>query len=149
MLARRRLRRQMPAPSQRLRRIPRRPRANYGIQYNGLVDGYYLFQTQNPKEQRNLITGRVYDVRHNTPTLAMAELNVFQNAKPHGLGFKATLVTGDDTDINHYDFEGASRGQGEARFKNIQQLYGTYSFGTDGSGADFGKFVTPFGYETD
>ncbi len=119
---------------------------NYGIQYNGLVDGYYLFQFRNPKEASTL-TGRIYDVRINSPALAMAELNVFRNPRPWSLGFKTTLVAGDATDINHYDFEGASGGKGEARFKNVQQLYGTYAFGRDGSGIDFGKFVTPFGYE--
>ena len=98
-------------------------------------------------ETRPRLTGRVYDVRNDSPALAMAELNVFQNPRPGALGFKATLVTGDATDINHYDFEGASGGQGEARFKNLQQLYGSYAFGTDGAGVDVGKFVTPFGYE--
>ncbi len=122
------------------------PAANYRIQYNGLVDGYYLFQTRNAKSGTTL-TGRVYDLRQTTLTLAMAEINVFQNARPSGIGFKATLVTGDDTDINHYDFEGASGGRGEAQFKNIQQLYGTYALGADGAGLDFGKLVTPFGYE--
>lgn len=125
--------------------VPTAP--NYGIQYNGLVDGYFLFQSRNPKDS-STITGRVYDVRNDSPTLAMAELNVFENPRPWSLGFKATLVAGDDTDINHYDFEGASGGKGEARFKNLQQLYGSYAFGRDGAGIDIGKFVTPFGYET-
>ena len=125
---------------------PAPPASNYRTQYNGFVDGYYLFQFRNPKDVPT-ISGRVYDVRNDSPALSMAELNVFQNPRPHSLGFKVTLVAGDATDVNHYDFGGASGGKGEARFKNLQQLYGSYSFGTDGSGVDFGKLVTPFGYE--
>jgi hypothetical protein len=125
---------------------PATPPPNYGIQYNGLIDGYYLFNFNNPKDV-SAGGGHYYDVRHNSPALSLAELNVFQNAKPQGIGFKATLITGDTADLNHYDFQGASRGLGEARYKNVQQLYGTYSFSADGAGVDFGKFYTPFGYE--
>ena len=120
------------------------PPPNYAIQYNGLVDGYFLYQFSNPKDATSL-TGRVYDVRHLTPALALAELNVFQNAKPGGLGFKATLIAGDTADINHGGL--GVGGTGEGRFKNVQQLYGTYAFQGAGGGIDFGKFYTPFGYE--
>lgn len=123
------------------------PPPNYNVQYNGLVDGYYLFNFRNPKDISAGGGHPYYDTRHNAPTLSLAELNVFKNAKPGGFGFKATLIAGDTADINHYDFLGASKGLGEARFKNVQQLYGTYSFGADGAGLDFGKFYTPFGYE--
>ena len=120
---------------------------NYNVQYNGLLDGYYLFNFNNPK---NVTAGGgepYYDNRHNSPSLSLAELNVFKTARPSAFGFKATLMTGDTADINHYDFEGASRGLGEARYKNVQQLYATYALGGDGAGVDFGKFYTPFGYE--
>ena len=120
---------------------------NYNIQYNGLVDGYYLFNFRNPKNVSAGAGEPYYDIRHNSPSLSLAELNVFKTARPSSFGFKATLMTGDTADINHYDFEGASRGLGEARFKNVQQLYGTYALGGDGAGIDFGKFYTPFGYE--
>ncbi len=120
---------------------------NYNLQYNGLIDAYYLFNFRNPK---NVSAGGghpFYDIRHNSPALSLAELNVFKTARPSGFGFKATLMTGDTADINHGDFQNASRGLGEARFKNVQQLYGTYALGGDGAGIDFGKFYTPFGYE--
>jgi len=126
---------------------PAAPPPNYKLQYNGLIDGYYLFNLANPK---NISAGgghAYYDIRHNSPTLALAELNVFQNAPPRRFGYKVTFLAGDAAGLNDNDFQGASRGLGEARFKNIQQLYGTYAFGTDGSGVDFGKFYTPFGYE--
>jgi hypothetical protein len=118
---------------------------NYGIQYNGLIDGYYLFNFRNPKDSGgNPSAGHYYDIRHNSPALSLAELNVFKNAKPNGFGFKATLTVGDTADINHY---GVGISTGEARFKAVQQLYGTYALGADGAGVDFGKFYTPFGYE--
>jgi hypothetical protein len=126
---------------------PATPPVNYNVQYNGLIDGYYLFNFHNPK---NVSAGGgepYYDNRHNSPSLALAELNVFKTARPSAFGFKATFIAGDTADINHYDFEGASRGLGEARYKNVQQLYGTYALGGDGAGIDFGKFYTPFGYE--
>lgn len=128
-----------PAPEQ----APNTP--NYNFQYNGLIDGYYLFQFHNPRDT-NVLTGRVYDVRHNTPALALAEVNLLKNARPGGFGFKATLTVGDVADINHADFQGGNSGRGEARFKNVQQLYGTYAF-AGGGGIDVGKFYTPFGYE--
>ncbi len=117
---------------------------NYNIQYNGLVDGYYLFNFRNPKSISLGGGHPYYDTRHNSPALSLAELNVFKTAKPSGFGFKATLMTGDTADINHY---GVGSSVGEARFKNVQQLYGTYALGGDGAGIDFGKFYTPFGYE--
>ena len=120
------------------------PPPNYKLQYNGLIDGYYLFNFHNPK---NISIGggeTYYDTRHNSPALSLAELNVFQNAAPKSFGYKATFMTGDTADINHF---GVGSSLGEARYKNVQQLYGTYAFGADGSGVDFGKFYTPFGYE--
>ncbi len=126
---------------------PAAPPPNYKMQYNGLIDGYYLFNFNNPK---NITAGGghpYYDDRHNAPTIDLAEVNVFATAAPKKFGYKATFMVGDIADINHYDFQNASRGLGEARYKNVQQLYGTYAFGADGSGIDFGKFYTPFGYE--
>ena len=113
------------------------------MQYNGLIDGYYLFNFHNPKTV-SAGAGELYDIRHNSPALSLAEINVFANAAPGKFGYKATLITGDTADLNH---GGLGLTTGEARFKNVQQLYGTYAFGADGSGVDFGKFYTPFGYE--
>ena len=132
----------VPAPTQ-----PAAPDAaaappNYNIQYNGLIDGYYLFNFNNPKTSSG--GGHYYDIHHNSPTISLAELNVFQNAKPNALGFKATFTVGDTADLNHF---GVGSSTGEARFKTVQQLYGTYALGAGGAGVDFGKFYTPFGYE--
>jgi len=115
------------------------PAPNYNVQTAGLIDGYYEYQFNNPKSAT--IAGRPYDFRHNTPTLSLAELNVFKVAKPGGFGFKATLGAGDTADIN-----GGGNALYEGRYKAFLQGYGTYSF-DGGAGIDFGKFYTPFGYE--
>lgn len=121
---------------------PATPPPNYGLQYNGLFDGYYLFQFHNPKDA-DAINGRAYDIRHDSPTLALGELNVFENPHPSSFGFKATLDVGDTANIN----AGGSGSTGEARFRSLGQLYGTYAIGGSGAGVDFGKFYSPFGYE--
>ena len=138
-----------PAPTQPAAAAPAAPAAppNYKLQYNGLIDGYYLFNFHNPKNVSAGAGEPYYDTRHNSPTLTLAELNVFQNAAPGKFGYKATLMIGDTADIGHFDYQGASHGLGEARFKAEQQIYATYAFNAAGAGVDFGKFYTPFGYE--
>ncbi len=125
------------------------PPPNYNVQTAGFLDGYYLYQFNNPKNA--IITGRTYDFRHNTPTLALAELNVFKTPKPGGFGFKTTLGAGDIADVNAGGFPTAagyvdSLSKYEGRYKSLLQAYGTYS-AASGAGIDFGKFYTPFGYE--
>jgi len=124
-----------PAPA------PASPPPNYNIQYNGLFDGYYLYQFENPKQQVLVDPIRFYDNRHNTPTLALGELNVLKNPKPGGFGFKTTLGAGDIATAN-----GGGAGTLESRFQSIMQGYGTYAL-PGGGGVDFGKFYTPIGYE--
>jgi hypothetical protein len=139
----------LPAPTQPAPVAPAAaptPPPNYGLQYNGLFDGYYLLQFHNPKDAET-ITGRVYDVRNDSPTLALGELNVFENPRPNSLGFKLTLDVGDNANINVNQPANNSSNRGEARFKALGQAYGTYALGGSGAGVDFGKFFTPFGYE--
>ena len=81
------------------------------------------------------------------PTLALGELNIFENPRPSSFGFKATLDVGDTADINAVGDRQQPATPAEARFKNLGQLYGTYAIGGNGSGVDFGKFYSPFGYE--
>ncbi len=135
---------------------PAAPPPNYKIQYNGLIDGYIQYQANNPHGTLlQTATGGLYNGAYNarikTPTLQLAELNVFNNPKPGGFAFKTTLIAGDVADQNHVNFNyqtGSSVGSGgEAQFKNIQQLYGSYAFAGVGGGVDVGKFYTPFGYE--
>lgn len=129
------------------------PPPNYKIQYNGLIDGYLQYSTQNPRGNMldSGIASGAYNTRVKTPTLQLAELNVFSTPRPHGFGFKTTLIAGDAANQNHANFNYATGATissgGEAQFKNIQQLYGTYAFAGSGGGVDLGKFYTPFGYE--
>jgi hypothetical protein len=129
---------------------PATPPPNYKLQWSGLVDGYIMYDANNPHSsslnQGNIIpTDNSYAVRINTPTLTLAEINFWEAPKPNGLGFKATLQAGDTTDIDHDAFAGESSSEG--RYKAVQQLYGTYALGGNGAGIDFGKFYTPYGYE--
>ncbi len=111
---------------------------------SGLIDGYYAFNTTANK--LSTTSGGAYVVKNATPTIALAELNISQ-APPTvgGFGYKATLTVGDTADINHASYLSPVTTR-EGRYKNIQQLYGTY-LSASGYGVDFGKFYTPFGYE--
>jgi len=116
----------------------------------GLVDGYYSYVMSNPKGVGNgIVTGTPdYALRHATPTLSLAEVNLtYAPPAAGGFGYKATLVSGDtaDSDVGNYP-GGYGANTREARFANIQQLYATWAF-AKGGGVDVGKFVTPFGYE--
>lgn len=139
-----------PAPTQPATPAAAAAPPNYKLQYNGLIDGYYLYNVKNPKNVSYGGGEPYYDTRHNSPALSLAELNVFANAAPKKFGYKATFMTGDTADINHLvPLVGSTsvNDTGEGRYKNVQQLYCTYSFSADGAGIDFGKFYTPFGYE--
>lgn len=126
-----------PPPKQ----MPVAPAPN--IVATGEIDGYYQYQTTSPTQGQPL-NGRIYAFRHNTPALRLAWLDVYHTAAPGGFGFKASLATGDAADR---DVPDASSGVGESRFKNVAQLYGTYT-ATNGFTVDFGKFLSPYGYDT-
>lgn len=143
---------QQPAP-QAPNAPPPAPPPNYGLQYNGYLEFYYLFQFKNPKftapgfTNNNLGYPRVPDIRHNTPSLDYAEFNVFQKPRPNSFGFTATLAAGDNADEttggNTVGGPLDVSGLGETRFRNVQQLYLTYALGGSGSGIDMGKWYGP------
>jgi hypothetical protein len=110
--------------------------------YQGLFDAYYLYDGNLPKGAPSAdITGFNYDAKASTPTIALAELNIAKAAPANGgLGFKTTLMAGDDVNQIY------AAGTNEARYQNIQQLYITLA-AKSGAGLDIGKFYTPFGYE--
>ena len=121
------------------------PAAAPKVQYSGIFDGYYAYQFNNPKT--NLLGFRNYDFRHNTPTLALGELNVFMAPTPEKVTFKATLGAGDIAETNGGGGYGASASAThEGQFKSLMQAYVTYT-AKSGAGVDFGKFYTPIGYE--
>jgi len=109
----------------------------------GEIDGYYQYQTTSPTQGQPL-NGRIYAFRHNTPALRLAWLDVYHTAAPGGFGFKASLAAGDAADR---DVPDAGSGVGESRFKSVAQLYGTYT-APGGFTVDFGKFLSPYGYDT-
>ncbi|HEY3329723.1 MAG TPA: outer membrane beta-barrel protein [Capsulimonadaceae bacterium] len=112
---------------------------------SGLFDGYYSYTSESHKQSVVNPGAGAYVLRNGTPTIALAELNLTQAAPTAGgFGYKATFITGDTADINHGVFGGGNNR--ESRYKNVQQLYGTY-LTSAGYGVDFGKFYTPFGYE--
>lgn len=152
---------QTAAPAPAAPAAPASPPPNYNVQYTAFFDGYYGYQFSNPKD--NLDTA-VYDGRHDTPTLALGELNVFETPKPSALGFKLTIGAGDVADVNAgggvspstLNADGTVNTPGtfntapdsnEGQFKNLLQAYGTYAIGGSGAGIDFGKFYTPIGLE--
>ena len=110
------------------------------VSYSGLLDGSYQlnFQRQNPNATR------AFDY-HNNFALSLAEINVTRTAgKGLPIGLTGTFTLGDTPPVVQATEPGNRDG-----FKNIQQLYATYTphvLGRDVA-IDFGKFVTPFGVE--
>ena len=110
------------------------------VTYSGLLDGYYQinFQRKNPNPTR------AFDY-HNNFGFSLAELNVTRTAgKGLPFGFTGTFTLGDTPPVVQATEPGNRDG-----FKNIQQLYLTYTphlLGRDVA-IDFGKFVTSFGNE--
>lgn len=118
------------------------------LQVTGLVDMYYQYQFADPKHlPQNSLGTPEYNVRNNTPSLSLAELNLaIAPPSTGGSGFKATLIAGDTADLNVGGLGADPTTDKEATYKNIQQLYYTY-LSASGWGGDLGKFYTPFGYE--
>jgi hypothetical protein len=113
------------------------------ISVSGEIDGYYQYQTSSPTHGQ-VLNGRIYAFRQNTPTLRLAWLDVYHTPSPGGFGFKVSLAAGDAADR---DVPDANSGVGESRFKNVAQAYGSYT-ASNGFNIDFGKFLSPYGYDT-
>jgi hypothetical protein len=111
--------------------------------YQGLFDGYFAYDGNLPKGSSaptTQITGYDYAEQADTPTLALAELNIAKAAPAAGgLGFKSTLIAGETATLNVV-------GNDESRWENVQQLFVTYAL-ANGTTFEAGKFYTPFGYE--
>ena len=110
------------------------------VTYSGLLDGSYQinFQHQTPNATR------AFDY-HNNFALSLAEINVTRTAgRGLPIALTGTFTLGDTPPVVQATEPGNRDG-----FKNIQQLYATYTphvLGRD-IAIDFGKFVTPFGAE--
>ncbi len=89
--------------------------------------------------------GHAFDINDRDPSFSLGELNIVRTpGKGFPLGITATLTAGDTARIVHANEPG-----GTSSWQYLQQGYLTYTphlLGRDVT-IDFGKFVTPFGYE--
>jgi hypothetical protein len=115
---------------------------------SGLVDVYYGYNFNRPDKDPNILVFenqfRNFDTEHNQFSLNQAKL-VLTNTPDadHRIGFKLDLTFGPNAEI----VNGAEPG-GVGIFRNIQQAYLSY-LAPVGKGLqiDFGKYVTPHGFE--
>lgn len=108
-----------------------------GIDFSGLVDGYYNFNANHPPESTNGNQLRNFDYDANTFSLNMAKLTMAHDADP--VGFRIDLGFGKAFN------EILST---EPNFKHLEQAFVSWK-PTRGKGfeADFGEFVTSAGAE--
>jgi hypothetical protein len=110
---------------------------------SGFVDGYYGYNFNTPIT-RKAGPERTFDVQHNSFSLNLAELSFAKTptADSRG-GFRLDLDYGPTQDIVN-----ASEPSGPHVFRNIGQAYLSYQADVGkGLQIDFGKFVTPNGFE--
>ena len=110
---------------------------------SGFVDGYYSYNFNTPIT-RKAGPERTFDVQHNSFSLNLAELSFTKvpTADSRG-GFRLDLDYGPTQDIVN-----ATEPGGVGVWRNIGQAYLSYQADVGkGLQIDFGKFVTPFGYE--
>jgi Putative beta-barrel porin-2, OmpL-like. bbp2 len=108
-----------------------------GIDFSGLVDGYYNFNANHPPDSTNGNQLRNFDYDANTFSLNMAKLTMAHDADP--VGFRIDLGFGKAFDQILIT---------EPDFKHLEQAYVSWK-PTKGKGfeADFGEFVTSAGAE--
>ncbi|MBL0161481.1 MAG: porin [Bryobacterales bacterium] len=110
------------------------------VQFSGLIDGYYNYTPNHPASRTVLY--RNFDVRANSISLNMAELNL--DMAPEPLGFKLSLGAGRAFDLIHF----ADTANGFDSLRYVPQAYLSYKPVTaKGLQLDFGKFYTSAGAE--
>ena len=126
------------------------------ITYTGLADFYLGINFRSPSPASILTTtdgqkigidnvGRSFDINNLVPSLSLAELNIVRTeGKGIPFGITVTLTAGDTARIVHANEPG-----GTSAWQTFQQVYVTKSVNIlkHPITFDFGKFVTPFGYE--
>src|SRR5258708_3820838 len=117
-----------------------------GIDFSGLVDGYYLFNNNHPGPAPIQNTLYNFDVKANQFSLNMAKLSMSHAAEP--VGFQVDLGFGRAFDIIHAG-EAAASPDTPAIMRNIEQAFVSWKPKGKDSGfqMDFGKFVTSAGAE--
>ena len=108
-----------------------------GIDFSGLVDGYYNFNANHPPNNSNGNQLRNFDYDANTFSLNMAKLTMSHDPDP--VGFRVDLGFGKAFDQILSN---------DPSFKHLEQAYVSWK-PTKGKGfeADFGEFVTSAGAE--
>jgi hypothetical protein len=109
-----------------------------GIDFNGLLDGYYGLNSNHPASRTNQL--RNFDVMTSQFSLNMAKLVMEHSANP--LGFRVDLGFGKALDLVN------GSASSPAAFRNIEQAYVSYRPAhLKGLQLDFGKHVTMAGAE--
>jgi hypothetical protein len=110
-----------------------------GIDFSGLVDGYYSLNFNHPESRNNTL--RYFDAKANQFSLNMAKLTAEHTADP--VGFKLETIFGRAADLFH-----ATEPAGIEVYKHILQAYVSLKPASwKGVQFDFGKFVTTAGAE--
>lgn len=108
----------------------------------GNLDLYYQYGFNRPGTGTDL-SGRQYDIRHNSFSLAALQLNISGNPVANSkVGLTVQLIAGRNGEINNLAEPG-----GKERYKYIHQAYLSYPLTDSGWTIDLGKFLTPIGYE--
>jgi hypothetical protein len=110
---------------------------------SGFVDGYYQYNFNNPVTRQSG-QERTFDVFQNSFSLNLAELSFAKVPTPDSRGgFRIDLDYGHTQDIVNGNDPVATNG-----LNNVGQAYLSYQADVGkGLQIDFGKFVTPLGYE--
>lgn len=109
-----------------------------GINFSGLLDGYYSLNFNHPASRNNNL--RNFDVKANQFSLNMAKLTLERSPEP--VGFRLDLGFGKTFDIIH------STELAPDAFRYIEQAYVSLKPAkAKGLQVDFGKFVTNAGAE--
>ncbi|MCC6536848.1 MAG: porin [Bryobacterales bacterium] len=112
-----------------------------GIDFSGLIDGYYSINTNHPASRTNNL--RYYDARANQLSLNLAKFTAEKSADP--VGFKLDLGFGRGADLFN-SFEPIAENRNITR--NILQAYlSVKPPKAGGLQFDFGKFATSAGAE--
>jgi len=132
-----------PAPQAPQNAQPAAPAAPPEWVFSGFTDWYYQYKFQSAAHSD--VTGRQFDIRRNTFSMAVTEANL-SRAPTHKVPFGLTLTAtaGPNADI----ITSTDPGRSKKSLKLLQQVYVTYdTFGHTPVTIDFGKFATWIGYE--
>lgn len=113
-----------------------------GFQVNGHIDLFYQYDFNKPPTGSS-INLRNFDVQNNEFSLAVLQVNVTRApTKDQPFGLTLNFTTGKNADL-----ENSSEPAGQNTYKLLQQAYVSYLL-PSGITVDFGKYLSPMGYES-